>query len=104
MLFCLITAGQSGCRTPGVLGSRGDSLSGRLNSPLNGDLHFAGADNGMNAPEPADFQEATGEKSDSSWSGLWARLKPSRTLTLPRTDFRSGQESISEAQASTALE
>ena len=104
LLICLFAVGTSGCRTPGVLVSRRDSLSERLNSPLKGDLQLTGAQHGMNAPAPADFQENTGDKSENNWSGLWAKLRPSRTLTLPRTDFRADQAAISETSAATALD
>jgi len=104
VLICTLAGGISGCRTPGVLTGQRDSLSERLNSPLNGDLQFADADNGMNAPAPADFRENAAEKSPGNWSELWAKFRRPRTLVLPRTDFRADQEPDPETSSATALD
>jgi hypothetical protein len=94
---------NSGCHLPGSLGRRDDSLSERLNSPLNGDLHFAGTDSSMNAPAPADFQEPPENPAEGRWAGFWSKLKPSKPLSLPRTDFRAPDESAVEAENDSSL-
>jgi hypothetical protein len=104
ILFTLLAIAVclSGCQLPGSMARRGDSLSDRLNSPLNGDLHFAGTESGMNAPAPADFQEPL-DNAEGRWAGFWSKLKPSKPLSLPRTDFWSSEESPAESQDDSSL-
>ena len=105
MLLSLIVSALcvSGCQLPGLLARRDDNLSERLNSPLSGDLHFAGTESRMNAPAPSDFQEPADSPSEGRWAGFWSKLKPSRSISLPRTDFRATEESSEEAQDDTSL-
>lgn len=93
----------SGCQLPGSLARSDDSLSERLNSPLNGDLHFAGTESGMNAPAAADFQEPVEGPAEGRWAGFWSKLKPSKPLALPRTDFWSPDEGASEPDEDSSL-
>lgn len=103
ILSAVMTVSVTGCQTARSLTQSDDSLSDRLNSPLNGDLQFAG-NRGMTAPEPADIQVPQAEQSEGRWAGFWSKLKPSRPLSLPRTDFWPADGSSEVEDDSTALD
>ena len=92
-----------GCHLPGSSVRHDDSLSERLNSPLNGDLHFAGTESAMNAPAPADFLEPVESSAEGRWAGFWSKLKPSKPLSLPRTDFWAPDEDASAMETDSSL-
>ena len=103
ILSAVMTVSVTGCQTARSLTQSDDSLSDRLNSPLNGDLQFAG-NRGMTAPEPADIQVPQAEQPEGRWAGFWSKLKPSRPLALPRTDFWPADNSSEVEDDSTPLE
>lgn len=103
ILSAVLTVSVTGCQTARSLTQSDDSLSERLNTPLNGDLQFAG-NRGMTAPEPADIQVPPTEQAEGRWAGFWSKLKPSRPLSLPRTDFRAPDENAADAADSTTLD
>lgn len=103
ILSAVMTVPVTGCQTARSLTQQDDSLSDRLNSPLNGDLQFAG-NRGMTAPEPADIQVPQAEQPEGRWAGFWSKLKPSRPLALPRTDFWPADDSSEVEDDSTPLE
>ena len=73
ILSAVMTVSVTGCQTARSLTQQDDSLSDRLNSPLNGDLQFAG-NRGMTAPEPADIQVPQAEQPEGRWAGFWSKL------------------------------
>ena len=103
ILSVVMTVSVTGCQTARSLTRNDDSLSDRLNSPLNGDLQFAG-NRGMTAPEPADIQVPQTEQPEGRWAGFWSKLKPSRPLALPRPDFWPADDSSEVEDDSTPLE
>lgn len=100
----LAMASVTGCRLPGAIIQSGDSLADRLNSPLAGEQQFTGTDSSMAAPAPTEFQEPAQGSFEGRWTGFWSRLKPSKSLSLPRTDFWSTDAESSPAEDSTTLD
>ena len=103
ILSAVMTFSVTGCQTARSLTKSDDSLSDRLNSPLNGDLQFAG-NQGMTVPDPVDIPAPQAEQPEGRWAGFWSKLKPPRPLALPRTDFWPADNSSEIKNDSTPLE